>query len=299
MAYSHKSRTTGTQEKEAVEKRTYDLIGIILQKREWWIGLVGKVEELSRHIQMCKDIGFSPSQMIIVERDKIIASALEKEFARFGRGRVFHGEFNKFLESHSFHYSFIDFDGTEGLNQSHLDLIDLFNYSSATVLRIVASGRTPTHISFKNLSKTLGMTCDYHQAKFMPADIRNAILDQSPEPLKQTIREDNARGNKAWLTIYKKDYPNDLFILEEYCKTKGLSCVYENYRNLDQPMRNIIISKNDKLERVAKITSGMDFRDINIGGNDIKVLLINNQFRTKFFLIEDEIYYGNKLVAIL
>jgi len=301
MAYSYKSRTTGTQIKKSIEKKTYAIVDLLLPyKRDYWIGLVGQIDELSRHIEMCKNLRFSPSRMIIIERDKQIALNLQKEFSRMGMGRVANEDFNEYLKNHSFNYTFIDFDGTDGLKQSHIDLIDLFYHSSAKVLRIVSSARKTTDPSFQNLSNTLGMKADYHQARYMSSKIRNAILSQSPEYIKDIIRKDNARGKKAWLQIYTLDYPNDLFILEEYCSKKGLYCIYENYRNLETPMRNIIISKNPKLNQFfEEINSGISFRKINIGGHDLTILIINNLVRTKFFLIGDEIYFDQELVAIL
>jgi len=311
MAYNHQSQLTGTADKKAIEEKTYWIINRVLPyPRGWWIGLVGHAEELPRHVNMCREIGIHPGHMIIVERDKGIYLDLKQAAKRFGC-RVEEGEFNKILSKFisGYHFSLIDYDGTQGLSQDEIDLVDIYqkNLYHGGILRIVASVRSDTPPEFERISDRFNMD-HFYRPIYMNSEIRKAILTQSPiQESKNLILDDNARENPR-LSIYTLTYPADLLIFEEYCRQKGLECVYENYRNLKTTMRNIIISDNPKLLRITdnpdleenkKIYSGIHFREVNIGGHQITKMVGKGNSSTGFYNIDGKIYHGKELIATL
>jgi hypothetical protein len=298
MAYNYNSPLTGTDNKKYTEEKTYNIIDkILFRPRNWWIGLVGHVEELERHIELCKNIGIPSTRMMIVERDKRIFLDLKKEATKYGCF-VRKGDFKDILlKSSSYSFSLIDYDGTDALSQNEIDLIDIYrrNLYRSGVLRIVASVRKETPEEFKKISDQLHLE-HFYRPIFMSQEIRKKVLMNSAIPESKT-RILNDKENV--LPIYTFTYPTDPMIIEAYCDNNNLNCLYENYRGKGT-MRNLIISGNAKLLNYTNILSpGIYFKEVNIGGNTITKMRGRGNELTKFYNIEGKIYYGQELVAVL
>ena len=300
--YDITSKNTNIPEKISEEQKTYNIINNILVSPSWpnnkWIGLIGKPDEqnFERHVKMCENLNIFRNKMIIVERDENIYDELYKRNKiGYPPCTVLQGDFKDILEKHLKKldgFALVDFDATSPLSGYEIELVDILQKYSRQIeiLRIVTSSRGRSR-DMEIISKNLNLP-EYYKPIYMNNIIKDTILSQCKIPeIIQEINKD--KQSHQILQMYALSPPPENIIFSEYCASKNLYCIFENYKGVST-MSNFIISKNKKLLDYADKFNSINVISQNIYGNHIKIMKSGKLPRyINYYNIGNDIYRKN------
>lgn len=323
--YGPNTGSTSTKNKEIIEEEVFRIISNIVttSTNDYAMTLVGPTDGLDRHIQEFLSIGIPPNRLIIVEREPSLYRNLLDAKNKGGYSfQLINDDFIEALKqklNEGLSFSFVDFDGTDGFDYSHLNLINIFNQykNKIKAIRILGDVRRDSEDFKKYLTNNndkKGIYSPKNKSKIAHYIFNNKdkLKNFSQEDINKILKsvktgiKPKSENGSGYFQIYIKDaLPSDILFSSYIEKEFGLNCLLNNYRGRGRTnLFNIIISKKDMSSissdyfKNIKSLQQMKTTEIQIGNKKILIFKQNQdgfkkmqKLRTKFFLIDGAIYH--------
>lgn len=321
--YGPETGSTSTPNKvKNIEPEIFRIVRSVTSgKGKHAITLVGPEDGLERHVKEFDSIGVPQENLTIVERDIKLLNRLKKKTKEMGYQfkNLVGGDFVDRLKQalkKGYRFKMVDFDGTDSLGSSHLELLKLLqnNPSKMLFLRMTGGVRSPKLMKDAKTNKMLSkhnvrteLYFPKNSAEAMRSikenldDIRERLGDNIYNEIKEKLEKPSASKNSSFKINKKGEVADDILFSFEI-ESRGFSVLLGNYRGRSS-MFNILVSKEDlspyesaNLWPPGKFSSRPQKEIMIKDYGKIKVLDSGdirkaNSSDTAYYLIDDKIYH--------